>query len=162
MSQGSNPRDGQARQQIGVEGRWVMELYSPQGDLKDRREGKNVVVDNGVERLCEFLASANAAATTFTFQYIAIGTDATAENSTDTGLGTEISRHTGTVSYVSNAIFQVKATFAAGSGTGAIVEYGLYDSNSAGNFFARDTESVINKGSGDTLTVTAQYTFAGG
>lgn len=146
---------------VGVRGRWTMELHDEDGNLKQKIEGENVVVDNGVEKLCQFLASAFAAATTNTFGYIAVGTDATGEASTDTGLGTEISRHTGTVSYVSNAIYQVKATFAAGSGTGAIVEYGLYNSNTAGTLFSRDTESVINKGASDTLTVTAQYTFSG-
>jgi hypothetical protein len=118
-------------------------------------------VTNGVERLAQFLKSANAAATTFTFNYIAIGTDATGEVAGDTGLGTELSRHTGVVTYLSGAIFQVVSTFGAGSGTGAIVEYGLYDTNTGGTLFSRDTESVINKGASDTLTVTAQYTFTG-
>ena len=146
---------------IGVCGQWAMVLTGPDGKIKQEVQGKNVVVDNGVEKLAQHLSSANAAATTFTFGYIAVGTDATAENSSDTGLGTELARHTGIVSYISNAIYQVKATFAAGVGTGAIVEYGLFNSNTAGTMFSRDTESVINKGAGDTLTVTSQYTFSG-
>lgn len=152
---------GERPANVGVSGKWCMELYGPDGGLKQSIEGHNVVVDNGVEKLAEHLSSANAAATTFTFGYIAVGTDATAESSSDTGLGTELARHTGIVSYISNAIYQVKATFAAGLGTGAIVEYGLFNSNTAGTMFSRDTESVINKGAGDTLTVTAQYTFSG-
>lgn len=138
-----------------------MVLYGPDGNVKQHVVGSNVVVDNGVEKLVEHLASANAAATTFTFNYIAVGTDSTAENSTDTDLGAEIGRHTGVASYVSNAIYRVTATLAAGSGTGAIVEYGLFNSNTAGTLFARDTESVINKGAGDSLKVVADYTFSG-
>ena len=59
-----------------------------------------------------------------------------------------------------NQIYQVKATFGTGLGTGAIVEYGLFSSSTAGTLFARDTESVINKGANDTLTVTAQFTVS--
>ena len=146
---------------LNIEGKWTAVLTDESGAEKQRVEGYNLVVTNGVERLAQFLKSANAAATTFTFNYIAIGTDATGEAAGDTGLGAEQSRHTGTVTYLSGAIYQVVATFGAGSGTGAIAEYGLFDTNTAGTLFSRDTESVINKGSGDTLTVTAQYTFTG-
>jgi len=158
MEEPKNPSDGSP---VKIKGKWTAVLTDENGYEKQREEGYNLVVTNGVERLAQYLASANAAATTFTFNYIAIGTDATSEVAGDTGLGAEQSRHTGTVSYSSGAIFQVVATFGAGSGTGAIAEYGLYDTNTGGTLFSRDTESVINKGSGDTLTVTAQYTFSG-
>lgn len=151
---GENPRG------ITVKGHWIVQLYGPDGKLKDRREGNNVVVDVGKEFLASFLYSAAAAASTFTCKYIGIGTDSTAEAASNTALGTEVSRHTGTVSYVSNRMVQITATFATGSGTGAITEYGIFSSNSAGTMLARDTESVINKGSNDTLTVTAQITFS--
>lgn len=143
-----------------LNGHWTATLTGPDGSVKDRRAGSNIVVDNGKEFLASFLNSAAAAASTFTMRYIAIGSDSTAEAASNTALGTELSRHTGTVSYVSNAIYQVTATFAAGSGTGAIAEYGLFSSNTGGTLLARDTEDVINKGSGDTLTVTAQLTIA--
>lgn len=148
------------KQSVTLRGKWSFELRGPDGELKDSRTGTNVICTNGKEFLASFLNSAAAAASTFTMRYIAIGTDATAEAAAQTALGTESSRHTGTVSYVSNQIYQVKATFATGSGTGAIVEYGLFSSNSAGTMLCRDTESVINKGANDTLTVTAQITLS--
>jgi hypothetical protein len=146
---------------LQIDGRWKAVLTDEAGNEKQRVEGHNIVVETGVERLAEFLASANAAASSFNFNFIGIGTDGTAEAASNTALGVEVSRHTGIVSYISGGIYQVVATFAAGSGTGAIVEYGLFNANSSGTLFSRDTESVINKGSGDTLTVTAQYTFSG-
>lgn len=145
---------------LTIKGHWIAELYGPDGKLKDRREGNNVVCTNGKEFLASFLQSAAAAAATFTMKYVAIGTDSTAEAAANTALGTESSRHTGTVSYVSNQIYQIKATFATGSGTGAIVEYGLFSSSSAGTMLCRDTESAINKGANDTLTVTAQLSIS--
>jgi hypothetical protein len=145
---------------VKMRGKWFVYLYGPDGKLKDSREGVNVVTTVGKEFLASFLNSAVAGAATFTGNYVAIGTNSTAEAIGDTGLGTEVARHTGTASYISGQIFQVKATFATGSGTGAIVEYGLLSSNTAGTLIARDTESAINKGANDTLTVICQLTVS--
>lgn len=148
------------QEQVKMRGEWFITLYGPNGELKDRRQGFNVVTTVGKEFIASFLQSAVAAASTFTAKYIAIGTNSTAESASDTALGTEASRSTGTASYISGQIFQVTATFGAGSGTGAIYEYGLFSSNAAGTLIARDTEAVINKGASDTLTVVAQLTIS--
>lgn len=145
---------------VTLRGKWFFELKGPDGQVKKEWAGTNVVCTNGKEFLASFLYSAAAAASTFTMKYIAIGTDSTAEAAANTALGTEAARHTGTVSYVSNQIYQVTATFAAGTGTGAIVEYGIFSSATGGTMLCRDTESAINKGAGDTLTVTAQITVS--
>lgn len=145
---------------IRVMGRYIAQLYGPDGFLKQEVIGKNVVCTNGKEFLASFLYSAALAAATNTCKYIAIGSDATAEAASNTAMGTELSRHTGTVSYVSNQIFQVKATFATGSGTGSIYEYGLLSSNTGGTLISRDTEALITKGANDTLTVTYQLTIS--
>jgi hypothetical protein len=143
---------------VKMTGHWNMVLTGSDGKVKQEVSGKNVVVTNGLEFLASFLNSAATAASTFLMRYIAIGTDATAEAVSNTALGTELSRHTGTVTYTSGALYEVVATFAAGSGTGAIAEYGLFSANSGGTMFSRDTESVINKGASDTLTVTTKVT----
>jgi hypothetical protein len=145
-------------QETKLNGYWWIKLYGPDGELKEAREGKNVVTTNGKEALASLLASNLNSGVTNNFQYVAIGTDATAESAAQTALLTEVSRHTGTVSYVSGAIYQVTATFATGSGTGAIVEYGLFNSNAAGTMLTRDVESAINKGAADTLTIVHQIT----
>ena len=145
---------------IALKGMWTKELRGPDGELKQRLVGPNVVCTNGKEFLASFLYSASVAASTFTMKYIAVGTDSTAEAAANTALGTELARHTATVSYVSNQIYRLTATFAAGTGTGAIVEYGCFSSSTGGTMLARDTESVINKGASDTLTVTAEFTLS--
>jgi hypothetical protein len=144
----------------GLQGRWTKELRGPDGKLITSVVGPNVVCTNGKEYLASFLNSAAAAASTFTMKYIGIGTDATAEAAANTALGVELARHTATVSYVSGAIYRLTATFAAGVGTGAVVEYGCFSSSTAGTMLARDTEAVINKGSSDTLTVVAEFTLS--
>lgn len=153
-------KDGAGPQGLKFTGNWKMVLTGPDGEIKAVREGRNIVTTVGKEILAAYLASSAASATAFTMKYIAIGTDATAEAVGNTALGVEAARHTGVASYTSGAIYEVKATFATGSGTGAIVEYGLFSANTGGTMFARDVESAINKGANDTLTVTAQYTIS--
>ena len=148
---------------VRVYGQWRIERFTPVDGkmaLAEVREGKNVITTVGTEALASYLNSAAATATTFTFKYMAIGTGTGAESAANTALGTETARHTGTVSYISGAIYQVKATFATGIGTGAITEYGLLNSNTAGTMFCRDVETVINKGASDTLTATLQITLS--
>jgi hypothetical protein len=147
-------------EKLSLSGRYMAKLYGPDGQLKQEVVGPNVVCTNGKEFRASFMYSAAVAASTFTMKYLAIGTGAGAEAEADTGLGTEVSRTTGTVSYVSNQIYQVTATFATGSGTGAITEYGLFSSNTGGTMLSRDLEDVINKGANDTLTVVYQLTIS--
>ena len=143
---------------VVIKGYWKADLTDEFGNLKDHKEGNNLVVTNGKEFLASFLHSATTSAV-WGMKYVAVGSDSTAAALADTALGTELARHTGTVSYTSGAIYEVVATFAAGVGTGAIVEYGLFSANAAGTMLSRDIEDVINKGASDTLTVTAQVTI---
>jgi hypothetical protein len=145
--------------QTKLKGHWCAKLYGSDGVLKEERSGFNVVTTNGKEALAEALAANFNSGVTQTWQFIALGTDSTAEAVGQTALVSEVARHTGVVSYVSGALYQVTATFAAGSGTGAIVEYGLFNSNAAGVMLTRDVEAAINKGASDTLTVVHQVTI---
>lgn len=149
-----------SKSDVTVTGHWFVKRFGPEGELLDERSGKNVITTNGLEALTTFLGAAVATATTNTFKYIAIGSDSTSEAASNTALGTELARHTGVVSYLSGAIYQVTATFATGIGTGDVVEYGLFNSNTAGTMLSRDTESSIAKGANDTLTVVHQITFS--
>ena len=150
----------EASPQVKMRGEWFITLYGPEGDVKQKLQGFNVVTTVGKEFIASFLSSACAGAATFTGKYIAIGSDSTAEAIGNTALGTELGRHTGTASYLSGQIYQVTATFAAGSGTGSIYEYGLFSSNTGGTLIARDTEALVTKGAADVLTVVAQFTFS--
>jgi len=143
-------------------GRWWVTLYGAPGEVKAKRHGTNVITADGKSFLAGFLASAAAAASTFTMHYVAIGTNATAEAASNTALGTEANRVSGTASQVSGAIYRVTATFSSGIGTGAITEYGLFSTatTGAGTIFSRDTEDVVNKGANDTLTVITEVTIS--
>ena len=145
---------------VRLSGEWHVAVYDQEGKLKDERRGQNVITSDGKEALASYLRSAAVSLVTNPFVQVAIGTGSTSEAASDTALGTELARTTGTASYTSGAIYEVRATFAAGTGTGAITEYGLFNSSAAGTMLSRDVESVINKGASDSLVATLQITLS--
>lgn len=145
---------------LGLKGVWHVAVYDSEGKLKDERRGHNVITTNGKEALASYLRSAAVSVVTNPFVQVAIGTGSTGETAADTALGTETARTTGTATYTSGAIYEVTATFPAGTGTGAITEYGLFNSSANGTMLSRDVESVINKGASDSLIATLQITLS--
>ena len=138
-----------------------MTLYGAPGEIKEQRHGHNVVVTTGHQFLADFLASAAAAASTFTMRYIAVGSDSTGELAANTALGTELARVSGIVS-AATAIYRLTATFASGVGTGNIYEYGVFSTitSGAGTMFSRDVEGLITKSANDQLVVTTEITIS--
>ena len=96
--------------------------------------------------------------------YTAVG-DATGGKSTaSTALESQLARvqndsNTQGAGAADNDVVHV-STFAAGTGTGALVEAGLFtDAGAGATLHAYQDFSVINKGAGDTLTVTWTITY---
>ena len=52
------------------------------------------------------------------------------------------------------------ATFAAGTGTGAVTEAGILNASSSGTLLCRTEFSVVNKGSADSMTITWTITVS--
>ena len=145
---------------IALKGRYFVSVYGPDGERKSYSEGENVVTTVGKEFIASFLKSAAAVASTFTAKYVAIGTGSTAEAVGDTALGTESARHTGTVSYTSGGIYNVTATFPTGAAVGAIIEFGLLSSASAGTLLSRTVKAAAyNLTASDYIVVNYQMTF---
>lgn len=143
---------------IKTEGTWFLRLY--RGDrLVDERSGKNVITTVGKQFLANFLASAAAGASTFTCRYVGIGTDSSTASIGQTALGAELARASAVVSSAT-AIYRCTATFPSGTGTGALTEFGLFSTSSAGTMFSRKVESVINKGANDELQATVEITLS--
>jgi len=125
-------------------------LRGPDGRIKARRRVHNLVVTAGKDAILQTAAPAYIKA----FNYLGIGTGAVAPSASDTTLGAEVARSASgiTPSFASHQL-TFSETFAAGTGTGAITEAGLFSANSSGTMFNRLTFSVINKGAADSLTV---------
>jgi hypothetical protein len=146
---------------IKLTGRYFVSVYGPDGKLRARDESPNIVTTVGKEFMASFLKSAALAASTFTAKYVAIGTGSSAESAADTALATESARHTGTVSYTSGGIYNVTATFPTGAAVGAILEFGLLSSGTAGTLLSRSVKSAAyNLTSSDYIVVNYAMTLS--
>ena len=140
---------GMINDTIKVTGELKLTLTKPDGNTHETVV-PNIVVTDGKE----YIASRMKDATATAMSHMAIGTGSTAAAAGDAALGTEAGRVALTSTTVtSNAVAYV-ATFAAGTGTGAITEAGIFNASSSGTLLCRTVFSVINKGAADTLGIT--------
>lgn len=148
------------RQRLTVQGHWHLQLLGPDGRVKDERRFKNLIVNDGLEALKDRMF--NPATVQDLFGFVAIGTGTTPETATDVALQTESARDASTYTAGGVGVATVERTFAAGVGTGAITEAGLFDAAAAGTMFNRKTFAAVNKAAGDTLKVTCTITVSNG
>lgn len=120
------------------------------------QEIPNLVVTDGKE----FVASRMKDATTTAMSHMAVGTGSTAAAAGDSALGSEADRNALTSTTVSGADIVYVATFAAGEGTGALTEAGLFNASSAGDMLCRTVFAVVNKGASDSMTITWTVTVS--
>ena len=121
------------------------------------QETDNVVVTDGKKWVADRMNNANAV-----MSHMAIGTGNTTVNAADTTLDTELDRNALTSTTVTDNTIAYVGTWAAGDGTGAIIEAGLFDAASSGDCLARTVFSsgIVNKGASDTLTITWTITVS--
>ena len=136
--------------QMPVVGKITLTLRDEQGNVKQEIEKKNLIVNAGKA----FLASAVLNSSTSPFTYMAIGTSGTAAAVTDTSLGAETVRQVFTTGTVSTNVVTLVTTYAAGTGTAALQEAGIFNASSAGTMLSHVVFSTINKGAADSLTIT--------
>ena len=137
-------------------GKLTVEIKDKHGKVKDTREVNNLVVDTGLAFIASRMKDASATA----MSHMGIGTGTSAAASSDTALGTEAARVALTSTTVtSNAVAYV-ASFAAGSGTGAITEAGILNGASGGTLLCRTVFSVVNKAASDSMTITWTVTIS--
>ena len=132
-------------------------LRDKDGNIKEERTEKNLVVTAGLS----FIASRmkDASATAMTHMALGSGTTAAAAGQTDlvTLLGAREALDSTTVT--ANAVAYVSA-FEAGDATGAVTEAGIFNASSGGTMLCRTKFSVVNKAADDTMTVTWTITLS--
>ncbi len=137
-------------------GKLTVEIKDKDGKIKDTRELTNLVVSDGLD----FIASRMKDATATAMSHMAIGTGSTTAASGDSALGTEAARQALTSTTVSSNTVEYVASFAAGTGTGAITEAGILNGASGGTLLCRTVFSVVNKGASDSMTITWTITIS--
>lgn len=137
---------------LKVTGALRVVLTGPDGQIKDDRELKNLVVNTGLN----FIASRMKEATATVMSHMTLGTGTTAAAAGDTTLETEISGARVALTSTTVTANQVTyiASFAAGVGTGAVTESGILNAASSGTLLCRTVFPVVNKQAGDSMTVT--------
>ena len=116
---------------------------------------ENLVVTAGKDWVADRMNNANTVMT-----YMSIGTGTTAAAAGNTTLVTEIDRNALSSTTVTDNNVAYVATWAAGDGTGAITEAGIFNAASAGDMLARTVFSVVNKGADDSMTITWTVTVS--
>ena len=119
------------------------------------QEVDNLVVTAGKE----FVASRMIGTSADVMDNMAIGSGSTSAAAGDTALGSELNRQSATSS-ASGAVVTYSATFAAGNGTGAVTEAGLFNASSSGSMLCRTVFSVVNKGASDSMTISWAVTVS--
>lgn len=120
------------------------------------QEVNNLVVTDGKE----YVASRMKDATATAMSHMAIGSGSTAAAAGDSALGNQLGRVALTSTNVASNVVTYAATFAAGTGTGAVTEAGILNASSSGDLLCRTVFSVVNKGASDSMTITWTVTVS--
>lgn len=145
-----------------IKGHVVLELFGPDGKLKDRRESP--VEGNTITVLHDAtVADRMAGGADPLIDYTGIGTTSGGKTTASTSLEAQVDRNqndsnTQGAGAHDNDVVHV-ASFAAGEGTGALVEAGLFTGAADATLNAYQEFAAVNKGAADTLTVTWTITY---
>jgi len=145
---------------LKTNGTLELKLLDAEGSVKEQYE-HNLVVNAGLA----YIISRMYGTAQTVMSHMAVGTGSLAAAAADTALGSQIARvaldsSTIVTTTVTNDSVQYVATFAAGTGTGAITEAGIFNDASVGTMLCRTVFAVINKGTLDTLVITWKVTVA--
>lgn len=135
--------------------KWTAEavVRNAAGEVVQRERSHNTVTTAGKAGIADqLLLSPSLNKPT----HMAIGTG----TPSGTALGTELDRNALTSKTRSGAVVTMVGDWAAGDGTGAITEAGVFDASSTGNMYLSATFSVINKGASDTLSISWTLTIS--
>ncbi len=133
-----------------------IESFNPTGHVIVRLnddivyDGPNLITTAGKALIASRMVDGNDSVVS----HLAAGSNNTAAAAGDTALASELGRVALTSFTHSTNTFTAVATLAAGTATGAVVEFGLLNASSGGTLLCRTVVSTINKGSSDSITVT--------
>lgn len=141
---------------VKATGQVSIDIFGPNGELKEKAYIPNLVVAVGRA----YIASRMKDDTATAMSHMAVGTGAVAADAADTTLGTEANRQLLSSTVVASNVVTYTANYAAGQGTGALTEAGIFNASSAGTMLCRTVFDVINKAADDSMTITWTVTLS--
>jgi hypothetical protein len=134
-------------------------LKRDDGTVKDRREIKNLVVNTGLA----YIISRMVGTSKSVMSHMGVGAGTTAAAAGDTALesqiGSRVSLDSTSIAGSNNEKVVYVATFAAGVGTGAVTEAGVFNAGTSGDMLCRTVFAVVNKAADDTMEITWTITL---
>ena len=142
---------------LKLSGQIAIVLKDKDGNVKEERTEKNLVVTTGLNYIASRMKDASA--TAMTHMALGSGTTTAAAGQTDlvTLLGAREALDSTTVT--ASAVAYV-SSFEAGDATGAVTEAGIFNASTGGTMLCRVKFDVVNKAADDTMTVTWTITVA--
>ena len=141
---------------LKLRGDVALVLRDKKGNVKEERTIKNLIVDTGLNFICDRMKDDETAMT-----HMALGSGSTAAAAGNTTLGSQLgSREALDSSTVTNNEIVYVASFEAGDATGAVTEAGIFNASTGGTMLCRTVFSVVNKAADDTLSVTWTITLS--
>jgi len=142
---------------LKLSGQLNIVLRDKNGNVKEERTEKNLVVTSGLGYIASRMKDASATAMT----HMALGSGTTnalaAQTDLITLLGSREALDSTTVT--ANAVAYV-SSFEAGDATGAVTEAGIFNASTGGTMLCRVKFDVVNKAADDTMTVTWTITVS--
>ena len=140
---------------LKLRGDVALVLRDKNGNVKSEQKVKNLIVDTGLNFICDRMKDDETAMT-----HMALGSGTTAAAAGDTSLESQLgSRELLDSATVSNNTITYTASFEASDATGAVTEAAIFNAASGGTMLCRVTFSVVNKAADDTLSVNWQLTL---
>lgn len=132
-------------------------LRDKDGNIKEQRTEKNLVVSAGLNFICDRMEGTSQGV----MSHMAVGSGTTAAAAGNTDLESILgSREALDSTTVSDNTITYVSSFEAGEGTGAITEAGIFNASTAGTMLCRTVFSVVNKAADDTLQITWTITLS--
>ena len=142
---------------LKLSGQLGIVLRDKDGNIKEERTEKNLVVTTGLN----YIASRMKDATADVMTHMALGSGTTNAAASQTDLVTLLgSREALDSTTVTNNAVAYVASFEAGDATGAVTEAGIFNAASSGTMLCRTKFNVVNKAADDTMTVTWTITLS--
>ena len=134
---------------LKLKGDVAVVLRDKNGNVKDKRNINNLIVDTGLNFICDRMKDDETAMT-----HMGLGSGTTAPAAGNTTLESQLgSRELLDSSTVTNNQIVYVSSFEAGDATGAVSEAAIFNAASGGTMLCRVSFSVVNKAADDVLSI---------